>query len=459
MFVAELFEGSPTQLVVIYPGRFQPFHKGHKAVYDRLVAKYGRDAVFIASSDKQELPKSPFSFNDKAKFMHATGVPDDRIIQSKQPYQVPELKSKLNLDNTVMIFAVSQKDMDEDPRFSFKTTKNGNPSYFQPLPDDLRKTQPATNHAYIAVVPTEDFTVAGEPMRSASQIRDKYKSSDESTRRLIIKDLFGAYTPELQHILDSKLLADSVNEHIVKVKDGYRLVSKKTGRNLGTYPTRAGAEKRERQVQYFKHANEDLETVNETFYFQGYQIDVDPRTKILTVSRGGQVLHTEKTSMVGRPGGAESIKRRVSIIIDRLEDEKFPDDLEARHSTEKDAINLDQVSDMIPKMEDAAGVGVVATNKKMAKDPRYSTSMTVDVHPDTPKKNMKAMGLIETDREPHQQVIDRLEQRLVDNIRDKIDEIKNRVAKEKITSEHKASLLKQVEKLRNDIREIYGFGK
>jgi len=31
------------------------------------------------------------------------------------------------------------------------------------------------------------------------------------------------------------------------------LVSKKTGRNLGTYPTRAGAEKRERQVQYFKH--------------------------------------------------------------------------------------------------------------------------------------------------------------------------------------------------------------
>ena len=95
----------------------------------------------------------------------------------------------------------------------------------------------------------------------------------------------------------------------------------------------------------------------------------------------------------------------------------------------------------------------------MAKDPRYSTSMTVDVHPDTPKKNMKAMGLIETGREPHQQAIDRLEQRLVDNIRDKIDEIKNRVATEKLTPEHKAALLKQVEKLRNDVREIYGFGK
>lgn len=44
--------------------------------------------------------------------------------------------------------------------------------------------------------------------------------------------------------------------------------------------------------------------------------------------------------------------------------------------------------------EDAAGVGVVATNKKMARDPRYSTSMTVDVKPNTPQKNLKAFNLI-----------------------------------------------------------------
>jgi len=43
--------------------------------------------------------------------------------------------------------------------------------------------------------------------------------------------------------------------------------------------------------------------------------------------------------------------------------------------------------------EDTAGVGVVATSKKMAKDPRYSTSMTADVHPDTPNKNLRALKL------------------------------------------------------------------
>ena len=49
-----------------------------------------------------------------------------------------------------------------------------------------------------------------------------------------------------------KRLKDFINEHIVKVSGGYRLVSKKSGKNLGTYPTRAGAVNRERQVEYFK---------------------------------------------------------------------------------------------------------------------------------------------------------------------------------------------------------------
>ena len=42
---------------------------------------------------------------------------------------------------------------------------------------------------------------------------------------------------------------------------------------------------------------------------------------------------------------------------------------------------------------EAAGVGVVAHNKKMAKDPRYSMSMTVDVGPNTASDNMNALGL------------------------------------------------------------------
>jgi hypothetical protein len=57
---------------------------------------------------------------------------------------------------------------------------------------------------------------------------------------------------EMRQLIETaeKVLA----EHIVKVNGGYELKLKHGNKNLGKYPTKAGAEKRERQVQYFKHA-------------------------------------------------------------------------------------------------------------------------------------------------------------------------------------------------------------
>ena len=43
-----------------------------------------------------------------------------------------------------------------------------------------------------------------------------------------------------------------IREIIRKVKDGYRLYSH-SGKNLGTFDSKTGAEKHEREVQYFKH--------------------------------------------------------------------------------------------------------------------------------------------------------------------------------------------------------------
>ena len=57
--------------------------------------------------------------------------------------------------------------------------------------------------------------------------------------------------------LGSRGIDKNIDEHIVKVKGGYELKSKHGNKNLGKYPTKAGAEKRERQVQYFKHAGKE----------------------------------------------------------------------------------------------------------------------------------------------------------------------------------------------------------
>lgn len=57
----------------------------------------------------------------------------------------------------------------------------------------------------------------------------------------------------------------NIDEHIVKTEDGYRLVSKKTGKNLGDFKTKEEAEKREKQVQYFKSLNDDKSAADDKF--------------------------------------------------------------------------------------------------------------------------------------------------------------------------------------------------
>jgi cytidyltransferase-like protein len=78
--------------IVIYPGRFHPFHKGHAAVFKHLKEKYGK--VFISTSDKVDPPKSPFTFAEKKQMMIHAGIPSSAIVQTKNPYQAVEITSR-----------------------------------------------------------------------------------------------------------------------------------------------------------------------------------------------------------------------------------------------------------------------------------------------------------------------------------------------------------------------------
>ena len=63
--------------------------------------------------------------------------------------------------------------------------------------------------------------------------------------------------------VSSQRKSDDINETISKEGNNYVVRSEKTGRNLGSSPTRAGAVKRLRQVEYFKHMKESEEQLNE----------------------------------------------------------------------------------------------------------------------------------------------------------------------------------------------------
>jgi len=205
--------------VVIYPGRFHPFHKGHKSVYDALVKRFGKNRVYIATSNKVDPPKSPFTFDEKRAMMALTGVDPSRVVQVKNPYQATEITDNFDPQNTIALFAVSDKDMAEDPRFSFKPRKDGQPSYYQPASKDM---QGFDKHGYIVTVPTLQFNVLGKPMRSASEFRANFARADSETQKAMITDLFGQYDPKThntmaQKIVEQLIRADEILDKLIEM--------------------------------------------------------------------------------------------------------------------------------------------------------------------------------------------------------------------------------------------------
>jgi hypothetical protein len=365
--------------IAVYPGRFHPFHKGHAASFKQLAEVFGLKNTFLAISQKQEQPKSPFSAIDRAKMAMSLGIPKENIITVKNTYSGQEYMNHfesmgVDVNNTALIFGVSQKDMGTDPRFSFNDKKDGSPSYMQPVSSGVES--PMSKHAYVMTTDVAPFTIAGATLTDASQIRSAYAKGDDKLKVKILTDLYGKNAKHIKPIFDQNLaimesvynklielkqkisesketvaekwsqkykssincsnpkgfsqrahcqgrnknestmeenteskieqIADydtwsdivkelggeihaqkdrnlliaqswdgeeigkfhlgknmgfvnksnELDETIRKVGSQYRLLSKK-GKNLGTFDSKAGAEKHEREVQYFKHMNED----------------------------------------------------------------------------------------------------------------------------------------------------------------------------------------------------------
>tara|TARA_B100000035_G_scaffold151318_1_gene128923 strand:- start:857 stop:1981 length:1125 start_codon:yes stop_codon:yes gene_type:complete len=222
MKLYDLFENENSNLVVIYPGRFHPFHIGHGKVYKYLKQKYNGAKVFIASSNKTDDHKSPFSFDEKKKMMQLAGVDPNAIVQAKVPYLATEITDRFDPDNTIVVYAVSEKDMAEDPRFDFPANgpkllvrgeNKGKPAHIQKWPG-IENAKPLRDHSYIATVPTFQFKVRGEQMQSATQIRNMIKNADERELEQILQDLYSRsdIPQDVMQLFKSKLQETTISE-------------------------------------------------------------------------------------------------------------------------------------------------------------------------------------------------------------------------------------------------------
>ena len=195
-----------SDVIVIYPGRFHPFHKGHKGVFDLLNSKFKN--VYIATSDKVEPGRSPFNFEEKVQIMGMLGVQPNNVLKVKQTYNGMEYMSRFN-NSYGLIFAVSEKDMDDDPRFNFPASgmnlkKNGEPAYLQKF-TDLNNVEDMTKHGYIMTVPTTTFKVAGHDVNSASQIRSLLGADNIDDAKQAFVDLYDKYNETVFNLIHNKL--------------------------------------------------------------------------------------------------------------------------------------------------------------------------------------------------------------------------------------------------------------
>lgn len=175
--------------VVVYSGRFQPFHIGHAKVYDHLVSKFGKSNVYIGTSNKQGGPRHPFNFKEKKEIMTKMfKVPSNMIVQVKNPYSPKEVIEKFPSKTTAYITVVGKKDA---------SRLKSQSKYFLPYKKGSVDIGYDDN-GYVYVSPSFGNI-------SGTDVRNGMSKGDESKRKAFFKKVYGKFDPKVFKLISGRL--------------------------------------------------------------------------------------------------------------------------------------------------------------------------------------------------------------------------------------------------------------
>jgi len=187
------------KMIVCLPGRFQPFHQNHFEAYQHLVKKFGKDNVYVATSNKVEPDKSPFNFVEKKQIMTKMfGIPANKIIQVSNPYNNMSYKSIGNMDTDVLVVGLGEKDagrLASGGKF-YEKYKEGN-------------KQPFKEKGYVYTVPLKTIKIGGK-MIGGTVVRNIFKQGSDKAKQQLFKKLFGKFDNKIY-----KLIVGKLNESII----------------------------------------------------------------------------------------------------------------------------------------------------------------------------------------------------------------------------------------------------
>jgi hypothetical protein len=194
-----LLEAAPIdKTIVVYSGRFQPFHKGHYATYDNLVRKFGKDSVYIGTSNVTDSKKSPFNFKEKKAIMTTMfGIPSNKIVNIRNPYAPEEILNKYDEDTTGLIVVVGEKD---ENRLGGK--------YFTPYKGKV--TEPYLDRGYVYAAPATSNPISG------TDVRYWLSAGSEAERKKNFTKAYPKFDEQIFKMITLKLkkLKECINEEI-----------------------------------------------------------------------------------------------------------------------------------------------------------------------------------------------------------------------------------------------------
>jgi hypothetical protein len=184
------------KVVVVYSGRFQPFHKGHYATYENLIRKFGKDSVYIGTSNVTDSKKSPFNFKEKkAIMMQMFGIPSSKIVNVKNPYRPEEILNKFDSDTTGLIVVVGEKDQNR---------LSGN--YFTPYKGKVE--QGYLDKGYVYASPAQSNPISG------TDVRYWLSAGSEEERKKNFTKAYPKFDSQIFKLITLKLkgLKECINE-------------------------------------------------------------------------------------------------------------------------------------------------------------------------------------------------------------------------------------------------------
>jgi hypothetical protein len=189
--------------VVVYSGRFQPFHSGHAKVYEHLVSKFGKNNVFIGTSNKQGGPRHPFNFREKREVMTTMfKIPSNKIVQVKNPYSPSEVMDKFPEKTTAFITVVGKKDAN-------RLASPGYQKYFSMY----KKGNVDTGYkdkGYVYVSPSFGNI-------SGTDVRKGMSRGSDSQRKSFFKKVYGKFNPKIFNLVSGRLISvESVMESFLQ---------------------------------------------------------------------------------------------------------------------------------------------------------------------------------------------------------------------------------------------------